>query len=186
MSACRAYTGGMTDTLYRMGLESPVGFWSLTTTETQALSLDYEGDCLSADMRVEPETKLEMRLACMLSRYFKGDRVDFSPVPIVFPTSSRFLAEMMRVLKEVPYGEVHHYQWLAEAMGNRKAAQAVGGALGRNPLPIIVPCHRIIAKNGSLGGFMRGASEGSRIKTFLLELEGVCLGQTPLRRPASR
>lgn len=161
----------MTD-LYSLALPSPWGTWRLTTTETQAVALDYmPGVDAPTDIRVEPETKLEKRLACMLSRYFKGQVIEFSRIPVAMPASS-FLAEVMTALRTVPYGEVRSYQWLAEAMGKPRATRAVGGALGRNPLPIIVPCHRIISKDGSLGGFMRGRPEGTRLKEGLLGLEG--------------
>jgi len=161
-----------TSELNCLGIASPLGFWLLTSTDTHAVSLDYAGDAaLSADVRCVPGTKLEKRLSCMLSRYFKGEPIDFSRVPIALPASA-FLAGVMTALQAVPYGEVRSYQWLAVALGKPKAARAVGGALGRNPLPILVPCHRIISKNGSLGGFMRGAPVGTRLKEGLLGLEG--------------
>jgi methylated-DNA-[protein]-cysteine S-methyltransferase len=169
----------MNEPLYQMGFESPVGFWLLVSTETYAISLEYMGEQrLPETFRIHPETRLEKRLHCMLTRYFNGEPVDFSRVPVLFSTVSRFTLKVLTVLRQVPYGEVRHYQWLASAVGNASAARAVGGALGRNPLPILVPCHRIITKDGVLGGFMRGATAGVRIKTFLLGLEGVCLSGT--------
>ncbi len=155
------------------GLESPVGYWSVTTTETHVLSVDYVGNAPSSDLRMTPQGKLEMRLACMLSRYFKGERIDFSRLPLRFPEDSNFLASVLQGLQSISYGECRDYQWLAEHIGNPKAIRAVGGALGRNPLPILLPCHRITSKNGLLGGFMRSHPEGSRVKAFLLGLEGI-------------
>lgn len=161
-----------TTDFYCLGLASPLGTWLLTTTDTQAVALDYIADAdLPARIRYDAETKLEKRLECMLSRYFQGEMIDFSRIPVALPESV-FLAEVMTTLRTVPYGEVRSYQWLAEAMNKPRATRAVGGALGRNPLPIIVPCHRIIAKDGSLGGFMRGKPEGTRLKEGLLGLEG--------------
>jgi O-6-methylguanine DNA methyltransferase len=71
-------------------------------------------------------------------------------------------------LLKVPYGETRSYKDIAEALGNPKASRAVGGANHRNPVAIIVPCHRVIGHNGSLGGYGGGLS----LKLFLLKLEG--------------
>lgn len=159
------------------GLESPVGYWSVTTTENQVLALEYLDHGLETvaarHLRMTPETKLEMRLECMLSRYFKGEAIDFSKLPLAFPSDSNFLSAVMKGLQAIPFGECRDYQWMANHIGNPKATRAVGGALGRNPLPILIPCHRIISRNGLLGGFMRAHPDGSRIKSFLLGLEGV-------------
>jgi methylated-DNA-[protein]-cysteine S-methyltransferase len=71
------------------------------------------------------------------------------------------------MLKEVPYGETRTYKWVAEKVGNPHAFRATGNALGKNPIPIIFPCHRIIESDGSIGGY----SSGIEIKRRLLEIE---------------
>ena len=156
-------------------ISSPVGFWTVSTTETQIVAIDYQGETCAVHR--EAETRLELKVECMLSRYFKGERIDFSSLPIQFPEpvspkSVNLRARVMQRLCEIPYGEVYSYQWMAEALGIPNGPRAVGNALGSNPIPIIVPCHRIIAKHGKLGGFMRGYEGGSRIKLSLLGLEG--------------
>ncbi len=157
-----------------LAIASPEGWWVLTTTETHLLTLDYAGESCPEAARTTPQSKLEQRLDCMLSRYFKGEPVDFARVPVQL-NGTPFQNAVLESLRTVPYGAVRHYQWLAEASGNPKAVRAVGGALGRNPLPIVIPCHRIVAKNGDLGGFMRGNPCGPRLKSFLLKTEGVGL-----------
>jgi methylated-DNA-[protein]-cysteine S-methyltransferase len=155
-------------------LSSPVGYWGIITTETHLVSVDWLGESKPAGQRAA-ETKLEQRLECMLSRYFKGDPIDFRPIPIQLPSTSGYgplFHRVMQVLSTLPHGEVQSYQWMAEQTGNIKASRAVGGALGRNPIPIVLPCHRIVAKHNRIGGFMQNCPEGGPIKQFLLELEG--------------
>lgn len=112
----------------------------------------------------------------MLSRYFKGESIDFGKVPVQL-SGSIFQNAVWEALRQVPYGKSKSYQWLATNSGNPKAVRAVGGALGRNPLPIIIPCHRIISSSGALGGFMRGMPGGLQIKSALLALEGLQVHQ---------
>ncbi|HEY9686589.1 MAG TPA: methylated-DNA--[protein]-cysteine S-methyltransferase [Coleofasciculaceae cyanobacterium] len=153
-------------------IASPVGWWTVTSTDEQVLSIDYHGQTLPTHVKDEPETRLEQRLQCMLSRYFRGEAVDFQPVPVAIPVQPPMVAGVMRVLRTIPRGTVESYQWVADRLGNINATRAVGGALGRNPVPILVPCHRVIAKHGRLGGFMQNHPDGLLIKTFLLGLEG--------------
>lgn len=160
---------------YCFSLESPWGWWQIRSTDSHLLSVDYLSDGLALEARTNPETRLEKRLHCMLSRYFRGDRVDFTAVTVDFSSSSPFTQEVLRLLRTVPYGQVQPYQWLANALNKPGATRAVGRALGSNPCPIVLPCHRIISKSGSLGGFMRNAPAGSTLKAALLSLEGVTL-----------
>lgn len=161
---------------YLLDLESPLGWWQLTNTVSHLLSLDWLGDSAPTNPRTQPETRLEQRIHCMLSRYFKGEPVAFDRVPVQLD-GTPFQHAILSALRQVPYGVSHSYQWLAAESGHPKAIRAVGGALGRNPLPIIIPCHRIIASGASLGGFMRGAPGGLQLKSALLQLEGIQLAQ---------
>ena len=79
-----------------------------------------------------------------------------------------FQQSVWDALAEIPYGELRSYRDIARTIGNPAAVRAVGAANGRNPLPIVVPCHRVIGSNGTLTGF----AGGLEAKTFLLELEG--------------
>ena len=78
-----------------------------------------------------------------------------------------FEREVWDTLKDIPYGETKTYKWLADRIGRQKAFRAVGQALKKNPLPIIIPCHRVICSNGFIGGFLWGIE----IKRFLLDHE---------------
>ena len=100
-----------------------------------------------------------------LSEYFDGDRrafdLDLSPV------GTAFQLKVWRALSAIPYGETRSYGEVAAAIGNPKAAMAVGGASGSNPLPIVIPCHRVISGDGTLAGFAGGLAA----KRHLLDLE---------------
>lgn len=104
--------------------------------------------------------------AAQLDEYFAGARRTFS-VPIDEALTSGFRQRVQRLLTDIPYGATTTYAQLADAAANPKAARAVGSACARNPVPIIVPCHRVLRSDGSLGGY-RGGVEA---KEMLLRLE---------------
>ena len=100
-----------------------------------------------------------------ISAYFKGERKEFD-----FPyalNGTEFQKKVWRALTEIPYGETRSYQQIAEAAGNKKAARAVGMANNKNPIMIVVPCHRVIGANGKLVGYGGGLA----MKEALLALE---------------
>ena len=99
--------------------------------------------------------------------YLAGSRNTFD-VPLDLSRGSSFQRKVWRTLQRVPYGKLRSYQWIAARVGGRNYARAVGNAVGANPLPIVVPCHRIVAHDASLGGFSGGLS----MKRKLLSLEG--------------
>ena len=102
-----------------------------------------------------------------LEAYFAGELKRFDlPLPLA-PSGTAFQLKVWRALQEIPYGEVASYGEVARAIGNPKAVRAVGGANARNPIPIIIPCHRVIGSDGSLTGFGGGLTTKQR----LLDLE---------------
>jgi methylated-DNA-[protein]-cysteine S-methyltransferase len=100
-----------------------------------------------------------------LREYFAGRRAEFD-LPLA-PEGTAFQRSVWRQLQEIPYGETISYGELARRVGNPKASRAVGSANGANPLPIVIPCHRVIAGDGTLGGFGGGLTT----KQTLLALE---------------
>ena len=100
-----------------------------------------------------------------LDDYFAGKRRTFD-LPLA-PTGTPFQRDVLSALQQIPYGETRSYGDLAKAVGRPKASRAVGAANGRNPLPIVIPCHRAIGSDGSLTGF----GGGLPAKRFLLDLE---------------
>lgn len=105
-----------------------------------------------------------------LTAYFNHELTHFS-VPIHFTGGTAFQQKVWQALYEIPYGEIRNYQDIARIIGSPKAQQAVGQANKRNPIPIIIPCHRVVSKSGSLGGYMGNTERGSHIKEYLLNLE---------------
>jgi len=108
-----------------------------------------------------------------LKAYFSGYKVSF-PDKLDLSQATQFQREVWQSARLIPYGETRSYGWLAEKVDKPKAARAVGQALGKNRLPIIIPCHRVICSNDSIGGF----SGGLEMKKHLLHLEA---GATPPR-----
>jgi methylated-DNA-[protein]-cysteine S-methyltransferase len=105
-------------------------------------------------------------LADRIRRYFDGEPVDFDDM-LDLSGTTRFQQSVWRTIRNIPRGETRSYGWVARQLGLPKAARAVGQALKRNPVPIVVPCHRVVGGNGNLGGFGGGVT----IKKFLLRLE---------------
>ena len=101
-----------------------------------------------------------------LKGYFNGKLRDFNH-PVVFLKGTDFEKKVWLTIRKIPYGETRTYGWVAEKTGRPSASRAAGQALGRNPVPIVIPCHRVIASDGSLCGY----SEGIDIKRRLLDLE---------------
>ncbi len=105
-------------------------------------------------------------LCYRLRDYFAGKPVDFSTEKVDFAGASSFRKTVWHALRDIPYGETRTYKWLAEKVSRPCAARAVGQALAANPIPIIIPCHRIVAVSG-LGGYAGGLA----LKKKLLDLE---------------
>lgn len=100
-----------------------------------------------------------------LSKYFSRELTDFDLS--LRPAGTDFQKEVWQALRTIPYGETVSYRAIADSIDRPKAVRAVGNANGRNPLPIVIPCHRVIGKDGSLTGF----GGGLPVKSFLLDLE---------------
>ena len=105
-------------------------------------------------------------ITARLQAYFKGHKVTFAD-RLDMSGATPWQRQVWQSTRLIPYGETRSYKWLAEQTGKPAAARAVGQALGRNPLPVIIPCHRVLAGNGHLGGF----SGGTATKEWLLSLE---------------
>jgi methylated-DNA-[protein]-cysteine S-methyltransferase len=101
-----------------------------------------------------------------LKVYFSGYRTTF-PDKLDLFRATHFQREVWEITRLIPYGETRSYAWVAEQVKKPGAARAAGQALSKNPLPIIVPCHRVVASDGKLGGF----SGGVKMKRYLLSLE---------------
>jgi O-6-methylguanine DNA methyltransferase len=105
-----------------------------------------------------------------LRDYLDGKRTAFE-LPVDISLLTEFQQQVLRAAQQIPRGKITTYGEIAQRIGSPKAVRAVGQALGRNPIPIVIPCHRVIAANGALGGYSGGG--GLETKARLLQLEGV-------------
>ena len=142
-------------------IQSPVGPLTLTGTEDALTRLSFGGGQAGAG---SPSPALELA-ARELEEYFAGVRRDFT-VPLA-PVGTAFQLAVWSALREIPYGATASYRDIAVRLGKPGGAVAVGQANSRNPIPIIIPCHRIIGAGGQLVGY----TGGLEIKRFLLRLE---------------
>jgi methylated-DNA-[protein]-cysteine S-methyltransferase len=106
-----------------------------------------------------------------LSRYFMGENVDFEDQVLDLRQATDFQTRVWEMVRSIPRGEVRSYGWVAAQVGSPRSARAVGRTLALNPLPIVVPCHRVVGQSGELIGFAAGLD----MKRRLLELEAVHL-----------
>ena len=123
-----------------------------------------------------PTSRIEAVIGAMVA-LLSGSRADLSEVELDLSAASDFERQVYAAARAIPVGETRTYGELAAAIGAPEAAQAVGRALGRNPCPIIVPCHRILAADGKSGGF--SAPGGASTKLKMLEIEGARRGSEP-------
>lgn len=114
---------------------------------------------------IEKDTEILKEAVKQLNEYFEGKRKKFD-LP-VNPKGTEFMQSVWKELKKIPYGKTATYKEIAERVGNPKAARAVGMANNKNPIPIIIPCHRVIGANGKLVGYALGLN----MKEQLLKLE---------------
>ncbi len=164
------------DKIWYAEMKSPLG----------KLTLESDGESLTRirlpeeEWRPDPEVtrmrkpELFTEAAAQLGAYFRGERTEFS-LPLN-PQGTPFQKKVWDLLCEIPAGETITYGELATRAGNSKAFRAVGAANGRNPLPIIIPCHRVIGAGGKLTGY----AGGLEAKKKLLEIESAGLRNCPV------
>ncbi len=141
---------------------SPIGCLSIEDNGTALTKINFEKQgCKKGEKRSELADKAIQQL----EEYFSGKRFSFS-IPLA-PFGTQFMQDVWRALINIPYGEVRTYGDIAKAIEKPKACRAVGMANNRNPLPIIIPCHRVIGANGKLIGYAGGLD----CKEKLLALE---------------
>jgi methylated-DNA-[protein]-cysteine S-methyltransferase len=156
-------------------------YFELPKTLRQSLGLPFlQGFQLHWQSEGLPDSSplLDIHHEChdLLNLYFTGEPVSFETIPIGVLNGTLFQQKSWQGLQAIPYGETRSYQWLAEWAGSPKASRAIGQANRANPIPIIIPCHRVLPKGeslatGKLGGYMGGSERGIQIKSALLKLE---------------
>ena len=142
--------------------DSPVGPITLVQEGETLTRLDF-----NTPSQEEEATPLLLEARRQLQEYFAGERKAFA-LPLA-PAGTAFQKKVWAALREIPWGETRSYGDIARAIGKPTACRAVGMANGRNPLPIFIPCHRVIGTNGSITGYSGGLEK----KRFLLRLEEI-------------
>lgn len=169
--------GSECNAIYFSEMDSPIGRLTLTATDRGLCSIEFGGlkdqeiplrvwakRWLGTDQLIADREKFE-QAEIELTEYFAGERNRFDLTYDLYGTE--FQKKVWHALQDIPYGATASYKDVAIAIGSPKATRAVGGANNRNPLPIVIPCHRVIGA----GGQMVGYGGGLNIKTFLLQLE---------------
>ena len=184
--ARRAAAEGALDVAYAI-YDSPLGPLTLVVTPRGLVRLNYPGQTLEQQLedlaaRISPrilrapERTDDVRR--QLDDYFEGRARDFH-LPIDWRLVRGFAGEVLRATARIPFGAVSSYGDIAAEAGSPRAYRAAGNALGSNPIPIVVPCHRVLHAGGGLGGYTGGLDR----KRFLLALEGVREPIGPSLRP---
>jgi methylated-DNA-[protein]-cysteine S-methyltransferase len=172
--AAAAQRDGILDVAYRV-IDTPVGSLLVAATETGLVRVAYASENHDAVLqsladRISPRilaapSRLD-HVARELEEYFGGHRQRFD-VPLDWRLSAGFRSTVLHHLPEIGYGHTASYAAVARLAGNPKAVRAVGSACATNPLPVIVPCHRVVRSDGGVGGYLGGAEA----KSILLTLE---------------
>ena len=159
--------------IYTAHYTSPLGGITLASDGIALTGLYFDGEpgCPPCDAAHKKDLPIFGEAMRWLDLYFAGKEPDF--MPVLNPTGTTFQMSVWAILRTIPYGETTTYGAIARRIEQqekkRMSAQAVGGAVGRNPISILIPCHRVIGANGSLTGYAGGMAR----KEFLLRLEGV-------------
>lgn len=143
---------------------SDVGYITLIASESGLKRLLIAQKGTESD---QPGSDFLESVKSKLQRYFDGEVVDFTTITLDWSGFSEFYKKVWQRVMEIPHGKTASYNDIAIALDNKKAVRAVGMANGKNPIPIIVPCHRVIASSGKLQGYYYGLD----MKKYLLSLE---------------
>jgi methylated-DNA-[protein]-cysteine S-methyltransferase len=181
-AAARRFAAAAPADVHYALVDSPIGKLVAAATPRGLATLSYEDfhggvdavlDTLAAKLSprmLEAPTKLDA-VRRELDEYFDGRRHEFD-LPIDWALASQFGRRILQATAAIPFGQVSTYGKVAAQAGNPKASRAAGRALGANPIPIVVPCHRVIGSSGQLTGYTGGLHR----KLALLQIEGVVLG----------
>jgi O-6-methylguanine DNA methyltransferase len=148
--------------LYFQRFTTPLGEATLVWSEKGLRRLEF------GTGKAEGKERRHEGFERTLGRYFAGKRERFN-FPIDLREMTRFEKDVLEAARGIGYGETRSYSWLARRAGRPKGARAVGRALAKNPLPLVIPCHRVVRSDGSIGGFSMAG--GVETKRKLLELE---------------
>lgn len=148
--------------MYQKEYKSPIGLLYVLEEDNKIVGINYEKKEKNA---IKKDTNLLRKAVQEMQEYFEGKRKEFD-LPLN-PKGTEFMKKVWEQLLKIPYGETNTYGEIAKNIGKPKAARAVGMANHNNPIPIIIPCHRVIGKNNKMVGYALGIDK----KEYLLDLE---------------
>lgn len=148
-------------------MATPIGTLHILVSDKAVLRIYFQGEKIERSAVCTPKNKLILRAKKELTEYFSGKRKKFT-IPYKL-SGTPFQKNAWKVLTKISYGTTIDYSEEAAQVGNGGAVRAIGSANGKNPIPIIIPCHRVVPKDGGFGGY----SGGVKRKKYLLALEGV-------------
>ena len=157
--------------LYKSYYKSPLGMLTLISDKDTLNYILFENDRFYENLKakaIEKDLKIFTQTKLWLDKYFKGQNPNINELNIN-PKGTIFQIKVWNILKKVPYGQTVTYGFVAKKINSKTSARAVGGAIGHNPIPIIIPCHRVVGTNNNLTGFTGGID----VKIKLLKLEGL-------------
>ncbi len=155
----------MNNDIYYSFLEYQNKFIKIKATDKSVM-----GICFCSEKENEKNNEVSLRCKKELSEYLKGDRKEFT-INIEFMGVTDFQRKVLEEVKKIPFGQTKSYKDIAIEIGNENSQRAVGGAVNKNPILILVPCHRVIGKNKKLVGYV----SGEEMKGNLLKIEGINL-----------
>lgn len=163
---------------YKIDYNAPIGRMMIVSDDTRIVGVwlegqKYFGGVIGEDLLRQDDLPVLQEAKSWLDRYFAGDKPRISELPLA-PRGNAFRQAVWRILCAIPYGEVVTYGDIAKEIARQRgiktmSAQAIGGAVGHNPISVIIPCHRVVGANGNLTGY----AGGLEVKIRLLAHEGV-------------
>lgn len=164
-------------TVFYQYYPSPIGQLLLLSNEQGLIGIEFEteqpttnlGKFVTSEAASGEISTIFCKTVNILNGYFSGDKFDFKQLDFLAPQGTDFQKSVWEILSQIPYGETTTYGDIAKQLGKPNAMRAVGGAVGRNPISILIPCHRVLGKDQTLTGFGGGLPS----KRYLLQLEQI-------------
>ena len=148
--------------------KSPVGWIDIIAEENRILRVSFSEVAPLSEPTFPPTLPILTRTIQLLDLYFAGGPINFVELSVQLAHATDFQQHVWNTIRQIPYGEVRTYQWIANQIERPKSVRAIGNAVGANPASILIPCHRVIRSDGTLGGYGGGINR----KRHLLTLEG--------------
>ena len=146
--------------------ESPIGWIDIIAGENRIVRIAFSEAAPSSGPTFPPTVPVVTRTIRLLDLYFAGGPIDFAEISVQLAHATDFQQRVWNTIRQIPYGEVRTYQWIADQIERPKSVRAIGNAVGANPAAILIPCHRVIRSDGTLGGYGGGIERKRQLLTL--------------------